>query len=564
MNLEYSEYKNFQISKELIALIKHMEVVEESREKLYELSNKWDSLSLLSQLGNAGVNMEKIKTNFTTLSSKLINQLSVELLTKSVAEMESKAQVSVDIVIRNLFERTADIGFLATDNTIKDFLLNYHTKYAPGYEENVEILKNRFLEYIAKYSVYFDILLINTNGDVVVNIDQNNKVSKSYDPVIQQTIDTNDEYIETFKYHDFLPQHKKSLVYSYKLTEPDDFDEKVLGILCLCFKFEDEMEGIFKNLINPDTKECITLLNKHGEVIATSDKYHIPLDATLDIILDKKYQIVSFGGRDYLAKSAQTNGYQGFHGLGWYGHIMVPLQHVFTHTDENDFEVSQDLLLSILQNSNRFSENLKQIPIQAENIQHNLNRAIWNGYIKQSNSRSDNKQFSKALLQEIRKTGENTKNIIGASMANLTKTMVLSDNVFLADLILDIMDRNLYERANDCRWWALTPDFRSILEEERPDIFAREKMNNILTYINNLYTVYTNLFIYDRNGVIISVSQPEYEHFIGKKLLNEWVNNTLASTDTSKYFVSDFEQSTLYKDKYTYIYNASIKSLSDE
>ena len=324
------------------------------------------------------------------------------------------------------------------------------------------------------------------------------------------------------------------------------------------------MEGIFKNLINPDTKECITLLNKHGEVIATSDKYHIPLDATLDIVLDKKYQIVSFGGRDYLAKSAQTNGYQGFYGLGWYGHIMVPLQHVFTHTDENDFEVSQDLLLSILQNSNRFSENLKQIPIQAENIQHNLNRAIWNGHIKQSNSKNENKQFSKALLQEIRKTGEDTKNIIGTSIANLTKTMVLSDSVFLAELILDIMDRNLYERANDCRWWALTPDFRAILEEEKPDIFAREKMNNILTYINNLYTVYTNLFIYDRNGVVISVSQPHCEHLIGKKLLNEWVKSTLSLTDTSKYFVSDFEKSPMYKDKYTYIYNASIKSLSDE
>ena len=564
MSLAYTEYKNFRILKELIPLIKHMDPVEESREKLYELSKNWDSLSLLSKLGNAGVDMDKIKTNFTALSSELINHLGVELLKKSVAEMDSKAQVSVDIVIRNLFERTADIGFLATDNAIKDFLLTYHTKYAPGYEENVGSLKKRFLEYVEKYSVYFDIVLINTNGDVVVNIDENNKISKSYDAVIQQTIDTTDEYIETFKYHDFLPQHKKSLVYSYKLTEPDDFDEKVLGVLCLCFKFEDEMEGIFKNLINPDTKECITLLNKHGEVIATSDKYHIPLDAKLDIILNEAYQIVSFGGRDYLAKSAQTNGYQGFQGLGWYGHIMVPLEHIFTYNDDNDFEVTQDLLLSILQNSNQFLESLKQIPIQAENIQNNLNRAIWNGHIKQTNSRNENKQFSKALLQEIKKTGENTKNIIGTSMASLTKTMVLSDSVFLADLILDIMDRNLYERANDCRWWALTPDFRDILEDENPDIFAREKMNNILTYINNLYTVYTNLFIYDRNGIIISVSKPDYEHFIGKKLLDEWVYSTLSLTDTSKYFVSDFEKSPLYKDKHTYIYNASIKSLNDE
>jgi len=36
--------------------------------------------------------------------------------------MEAKAQVAVDIVIRNLFERTADIGFLATDDDIREFI----------------------------------------------------------------------------------------------------------------------------------------------------------------------------------------------------------------------------------------------------------------------------------------------------------------------------------------------------------------------------------------------------------------------------------------------------------
>ncbi len=48
--------------------------------------------------------------------------------------------------------------------------------------------------------------------------------------------------------------------------------------------------------------------------------------------------------------------------------------------------------------------------------------------------------------------------------------MVLGDSVFLAELIVDIMDRNLYERANDCRWWALTTDFRAILENEQLSI----------------------------------------------------------------------------------------------
>ncbi|WP_373073967.1 chemotaxis protein CheW [Sulfurimonas sp.] len=558
------EYKNFQISKELVPFIKYMEPVEESREKLNDLSKNWDSLSLLSQLGDAGVNMTKIKNNFTSLSSELINYLGSELLKKTVSEMNSKAQVAVDIVIRNLFERTADIGFLATDEKIRNFLENHQSKFNEQYKDDLAQIQDRFLEYVDKYSVYFDIVLMNTHGDIVANIDSSNIVDKSKDPIIFEAINTDKEYVETFKYHDFLPQHKKSLVYSYKVTKTNDVNSEAIGVLCLCFKFEDEMQGIFKNLINHTTKECITILNDDSEVIATSDDYHIRIGSKLETVFDESYKIVSFGGRDYISKSCKTNGYQGFYGLGWYGHIMVPLDHAFSDLGNDHFEISQELLLAILQHGNQFSEELKNIPVQASNIQNNLNRAIWNGNIKQSNSKNNNKQFSKALLLEIRKTGEDTKNIIGTSMANLTKTMVLGDCLFLADLILDIMDRNLYERANDCRWWALTPDFRTILENETIDLPQRKQIEDILVYINDLYTVYTNLFVYDRNGVVTAVSNKKDSYLVGQKLSDEWIKKTLEITDSSKYYVSDFEKSNLYNSKHTYIYNAPILSLNNE
>jgi hypothetical protein len=249
-----------------------MEPVEESREKLNDLAKNWDSLSLLSQLGDAGVDMSKIKNNFTTLSSELINYLGTELLRESVGEINSKAQVAVDIVIRNLFERTADIGFLATDEEIRGLLLSNPTKYTDEYGEHLEKIRERFTEYVQKYSVYFDIILMNTNGDILANIDDENKASKSTDPIIKQALTTSEEYVESFKHHDFLPQHKQSLVYSYRVTETNDENSKPLGVLCLCFKFEDEMREIFTNLVNTNKKECITLLDKEGRVIATSDQ----------------------------------------------------------------------------------------------------------------------------------------------------------------------------------------------------------------------------------------------------------------------------------------------------
>jgi len=550
-------------TKELPLLLKHMHSVIESKEQLDDLSRNWDTLALLSQIGDAGMNMDKIKSDFVSLSDELINHLGGELLCKVVAEMDSKAQVCVDIVIRNLFERTADIGFLATDGAIRDFLIKFPTKYTPHAQESALGLKKRFIEYAKKYSVYSDIVLMNPQGEILARIDSSNTTQKSHDSIVKEVSHTHEDYVESYKTHDFLSAKRKTLVYSYKVTESSEPNAPIIGVLALCFRFEDEMQGIFKNLLNPKTKECITLLDAKGTVIASSDKYHVPLGASLEVVLDVPYKIVTFGGRDYLAKSSKTKGYQGFYGLGWCGHVMVPLESAFSAFDAEDFEITQALLLAILQHSDLFSSRLKAIPLQASSIQHNLNRAIWNGNVKQNNSHNENKQFSRALLQEIKKTGERTKEIIAESMAKLTKTMALSDSTLLADLIVDIMDRNLYERANDCRWWALTPDFRLLLSGGELTTQDSLKMSNILAHINKLYTVYTNLFVYDAKGLIVAVSQKSQQHLVGMRLTKNWVEESLALSETSKYSVSDFEKSPLYENEHTYIYNAAIRSHED-
>ncbi len=545
-------------------LFKYMTPLMQNKEQLTDLARNWDTLALLSQIGDAGMNMQKIKADFVSLSNELVNHLGEELLNKVVEKMDSKAHMSIDILIRNLFERTADIGFLATDDAIREFLVQNPNKYAHNSQESALFLKKRFIEYAKKYSVYSDIVLLNPQGEILSRIDSSHALQKSHDSIIQEALNTQEEYVESFKVHDFIGAQQPTLLYAYKVTDSSAKNSQAIGVLCLCFRFENEMSGIFENLANRATKECLTLLDAKGEVIASSDKYHIPLGASLEIISEAPYKIVSFGGRDYLAKSALTTGYQGFYGLGWYGHIMVPLEFAFESFEGEDFEISQSLLLAILQHSEHFSQKLKSIPLQAAAIQHNLNRAIWNGNIKQNNSHNQNKQFSKSLLQEIKKTGEETKEIIAESMAKLTKTMALSDTTLLANLIVDIMDRNLYERANDCRWWALTPDFRKILKEQALSLESSQKIAAILEQINKLYTVYTNLFVYDKKGVIVAVSQKSESHLIGHRISQPWLEKSLTLSDTSKYCVSDFEKSHLYADEPTYIYSAAIRAYDDD
>ena len=204
---------------------------------------------------------------------------------------------------------------------------------------------------------------------------------------------------------------------------------------------------------------------------------------------------------------------------------------------------------------------LKQIPLEANNIQTNLNRLVWNGNINKGGDdrRDSTKSFSRALLNEISLTGEKTKKIFDLSIANLTKTIILNNATYIASLMIDIMDRNLYERANDCRWWALTQDFKDVMASSDIDKTNNPKLNKILKYINSLYTVYTNLFIYDKNGIIVSVSNEKEKHLIGMQLNEKVINQTKEISDSNDYFVSNFIRTKLYDDDYTYIYYASIK-----
>lgn len=539
----------------------YMKNVLEFKKEFEGISKTWDQLILLSDLSSAKIDLNKTKTNFDTLTNELIYNLLGESLKKVIGEMQSKAQVTVDIVIRNLFERTADIGFLSTDKDIREFLFKYNIKNLLANKDEVKKLKKRFKEYVAKYSVYYDIVLFDTQGNILTKLDDENQtIFKSKDPILSQLENTKEEYLETYRYHDFLPQYKKSLVYSYKVTKNDDNSGEILGYLSLCFKFTNEMETVFENLITNANKEALVLLDSNCEVIASSDKYHIPIGAKLDIELNNPFNITQFAGRDYIIKTFKTNGYEGFFGLGWMGHIMIPLDSAF-NVKSKKIKINDDVLKSIMQNQKLFKKELIDIPKKAEIIQSELNRAVWNGNIKQINSKNTEGDFSRSILREVKTSGEKTKETFAVSIERLNETIISSllDNVvFLASLTIDIMDRNLYERANDCRWWALTSTFKEILSKDTISINDLDEITNILKYINNLYTVYTNLFIYDKNGVIISVSNDKYKSIINTRLQEKWIDNTLKIKDSSRYYVSYFDKTFLYDDKYTFIFNAAI------
>jgi len=558
--LAKASYKNVRVNQDLLPLIPHMDDVEGYREELYNLGSQWDLLTILGQMSGTGTDMSATREEFKHLTDELLNQLAQETLKKTVQELGSVAQVAVDILIRNLFERTADIGFLATDDDLRGYIHKVKSGDVSN-SESAAIVK-RFKEYVAKYSVYHNIILMDTEGNVLTQLDGDNPVDKSNDPLIAEAMNTSEEFVEVFGHSDLEPEKNQSLIYAYRVTETNEEGSPLLGVLCLCFRFENEMEGIFGNLLDEGDWRVISILDKQGKVIASSDPYQLPVGASVEQVKSKSHKIVRFAGRNYLAKTCATKGYQGFYGLGWQGHVMLPLEQAF-RSDAAGADMSQmneALLEMVMNDPHMFSEELREIPVQADAILKNLNRTVWNGNVRQTTTES------RVLLRNISAAGERTKEVFESSIGNLHETVVsaiLEDVEFQAALAVDIMDRNLYERANDCRWWALTSEFRRILAQDVVSEQDAKRVGEILKYINDLYTVYTNLIVYDAEGKVIAVSNSEDQKLVGQTLRELWVKETLELTSSQSYTVSPFEKSSLYHDKDTYVYGAAITDLQD-
>ena len=94
------------------SVVKHMSSVEDYRQRLATLQGAWDTLSLLSHLSGDGTDMGSTRQAFEALAADLVREPGGRDAQQSAAWVcRSKSQIAIDVLVRNLFERTADIGF---------------------------------------------------------------------------------------------------------------------------------------------------------------------------------------------------------------------------------------------------------------------------------------------------------------------------------------------------------------------------------------------------------------------------------------------------------------------
>ena len=534
-------------------------------EELTALDEKWENIKLLCEMNCPQQSqtiipqMAKIQKNFSSLQKGLVESLVEEELNKVKQKIIPQAQAAIDILVRNLYERTADIGFLATDGDIRRFT----ALGGRATEADRETVLKRLNEYVSKYSVYNEVIILDKNFKVLANLDNENPITGKTidDPLLHETVESDSKFVETFRKSPLQTRRERAHIFSGKITDEDTGE--IIGVICLCFRFINETKAIFKKLVNPDDGLFLSIVDTNNIVIASSDESYLPVGTEAETDESGKENIVYYRGLEYYVKTLPAAEYQGYKGIGWKAHVMVPLGIAFKEKAGDTLDkIDPEVKSGLMGKSDSFSEKLNSIMTQTGKINRSLKSIVFNGQLI-TKGNSNNSEFTplRPLLHYMNRMGSDISHVFEDSVKNLFAAVIsssLQDSVFLSSFCIDVMDRNLYERADDCRWWALNPTFRKILSVGGISDGDKNKLCEKLTYINSLYTIYSSLFLFDRSGRIVAVSNQGEKSQIGSKANKPFIKRILENNDESKYFVSPFERSPLYGGQYTYIYGASV------
>ncbi|TVU91721.1 cache domain-containing protein [Vreelandella titanicae] len=492
-----------------------------------------------SRSGGNGVldRVTEVQDRFRLLRVQLAEALIEEHAREYEMVLGGRAAIAVDMLVRNLFERSADIGFLSTDSTLCAYM-----ESQPG---EIDI-QQHLARYIAKYSVYDDVMLLDIEGTLrtSLNCPEGNSLC---DAALQQTLlELGSGYIEYFAPTSLAPHLKQALLFIAPIVQGES--NKRLGYLALSFHLDEEVRGIFEEVA--DGAFELALLDSHGRVVASSLP-SLALNASLYEIGASGVDVMMLDGKHYACRQVTGSPYQGYEGLGWRCLALTELSKGAlvkrnAHTVSAEVEVVKGKLSSI-----RY---------QASMIAQQLNLAVINGHIVSVRHKA---LELVPVLNQIREVGILTDRLFEESISTLSQGMSLTaiaDASMRAFSMVSIMDRNLYERANDVRWWALDERIRRQLSPASTgDEQARRKLSEVIGSINRLYTVYTNILVFDQQGVIIAVSDSNVSSLVGTHVPEALPLAACLTTDSDQgYVVSALLESVLYAGGATYLYCAPV------
>jgi hypothetical protein len=291
--------------------------------------------------GIVASNMSELSEETSKITEKMRNDtkeiLNLGNLIKAQAKdfrgnrLSDLALVNIDLIDRNLYERTADVRWWATDGNLVEAL----TKKTP---EVYDFASKRLGVILQAYTVYNDLVLADTSGNIVANGNPqkfssvNTNVSDS--PWFTSAMRTKNgsEFGFQTVHRSQLVNNKLALVYSCAVRENGDTDGNIIGVLGVIFRWESLLRTIIQHTPISEEEKVntrICIVADDGLILADSankmlkDKFQF--DKKTNLFSEKKNYIFSeYEGVECCIAHAFSPGFEGY-STGWHSLIIQKL-----------------------------------------------------------------------------------------------------------------------------------------------------------------------------------------------------------------------------------------------
>ena len=418
------------------------------------------------------------------------------------------------------------------------------------------------------YTLYRDIVLTADDGRILANANPGERTR-----VLGLDVSAESWYRKALETRNGTEYHAQdlgpsvveagiSLVYATAVRESSNENGRGIGALGVFFDFQGEAAMILEEYMPRDEHGQVLegalsmFTDRQGNVIASTDPAclepgraaHLPRGNRQLESGARASQYMVFEGIESAVFSARTDGYLDYRGLGWSSHVIVPKAHLFELSVPSDeIGISAEELMD----SRIIPEINKQTYLRVQDDKESIQLISLNGIVFASKLGKRGGALG-PIFNQITRTGD----FVTSRMEDLLKEMALGELELnlkalenFSKQAIDLVDRNLFERAADIRWWATDEYFWNALENPTPENF--HKASERLKVINGSYTMYRNIVLANDSGEILACSRTELRNELSKINVSDqsWFQLGMRTGRSEEFAVQDVQKSVLEKSK---------------
>ena len=281
--------------------------------------------------------VRRVGAEIDAISQHLLSDMSGRLgaLQRMVSDLNRRAtgerlidlaHSAIDVMDRNLYERTCDVRWWATDSAFVEAM-------ADPVRPRLDHATRRLGVILDAYSVYLDLWLVDLTGRIVANgrpgtypvagrlLDQDALLSGCL------ALDSGEAFVAGTVHASPLLGGAPTLPYATAVRQDGDVRGRPVGLLVTAFDWAGQARSVVQGVRLDDSQRAagtrVLLVDRDGRVLAASDGTRAPAERfALDGMASRVSGVVRRDGA--LIGHHLTPGFETFRGLGWRGVVIQP------------------------------------------------------------------------------------------------------------------------------------------------------------------------------------------------------------------------------------------------